>query len=582
MAPTIVVIGGAGGGPVAAARARELDEHARIVLIEKKPRPSWVQAGLRQLLSPVADKARRVADLEQERESFFDQRHRIEVRTSTEAVRIDPESHRIVLRASSPAGGTGASLSSSGSMEAIRYDAAIFSGGAEIVRPDVDGLAGERVVGFRTPDDLDAIKRALGEGAQTALVLGAGPFGIDAACALRGAGLAVHIVERADRVLPSLSLLGARAAAREIALAGIALHVRDEVESATPRAPPRGKGFRIALKSGAQFDVDLVVLATGLRPSTGLLSDAGASLNADGSVRTTPDMQTTLPGVFACGTAVSVVHAVTRAPLWVPQAAVAARSARIAGRNAALFARRAAAPDGTSAAQETMPPLAGSALYLVGEQRFARTGLSETEARTVLGDERVVVITIHGYAGEPWVGGDAICVRLVVDRQKNAVVGGELWGREGVPRRIDLLGAAVEGGWSPMRLADLDMAYAPTLGPAMDPLQQAGLFAALTLSGEARPISAEALALRVLKGGVQIIDVSREGQRASWPAGTLGIPLESLRDRLGEVARDRPVVLVSQTGQRAWQAFRILRQRGVSDVQHLDGGWMSFALTLDR
>lgn len=571
MARTIVVIGGAGGGPVAAARARELDEHARIVLLEKKPRPSWVQAGLRQLLSPTGHKARRVADLEAERETFFDQRHRIEVRTSTEAVRIDPESHRIVLRSTAAPGS--ASLTSSGSMDAIRYDAAIFSGGAEIVRPHIDGLAGERVVGFRTPDDLEAIKRALAEGAKTALVLGAGPYGVDAACALRGAGLAVHVVDRADRVLPSLSLLGARAAARELTGAGIELHLRDEIGKATPRA----QGFAIELKSGARLDVDLVVLATGLRPSTGLLSDAGASLNADGSVRTTPDMQTTLPGVFACGTAVSVVHAVTRAPLWIPQAAIAARSAQIAGRNAALFADRS-----STSAKETLPPLAGSALYLVGDQRFARTGLSETEARTALGDERVVVITIHGYAGEPWVGGDAMCVRLVVDRHKNAVVGGELWGREGVPRRIDLLGAAVESGWSPMRLADLDMAYAPTLGPAMDPLQQAGLFAALTLSGEARPISAEALALKVLKGGVQIVDVSREGQPSRWPQGTVAIPLEKLRDRLGEVARDKPVVLVSQTGQRAWQAFRILKQRGVADVQHLDGGWMSFALTLDR
>jgi NADPH-dependent 2,4-dienoyl-CoA reductase/sulfur reductase-like enzyme/rhodanese-related sulfurtransferase len=562
MARTIVVIGGAGGGPVAAARARELDEHARIVLVEKKSRPAWVQAGLRQLLGGAGGtdgKARRVAELEQERETFFEGRHRIEVKASTEAVRIDPESHRIVLRSKT-----------TGATDAIRYDAAIFSGGAEIIRPDIPGLEGPRVVGFRSADDLALIKQAIDGGAKRALVLGAGPYGVDAACGLRAVGLHVHLVERADRVLPSLSLLGARAAAKQLSAAGIELHLRDEVTSAKQRS----NGVTVALKSGASLDVDLVVLATGLRPSTTLLSDAGASLNGDGSVRTNPDMQTTLPGVFACGTAVSVVHAVTRAPLWVPQAAIAARTAQIAGRNAAV--------GDSGGAKETLPPLAGSALYLVGDQRFARTGLSETEARTALGDDRVVVITIHGYAGEPWVGGDAICVRLVVDRQKNAVVGGELWGREGVPRRIDLLGAAVEAGWSPMRLADLDMAYAPTLGPAMDPLHQAGLFAALTLSGEARPISAEALALRVLKGGVQIVDVSREGRPSQWPAGTVQIPLESLRDRLGEIARDKPVVLVSQTGQRAWQAFRILRQRGVPDVQHLDGGWMSFALTLDR
>jgi NADPH-dependent 2,4-dienoyl-CoA reductase/sulfur reductase-like enzyme/rhodanese-related sulfurtransferase len=553
MTRTIVVIGGAGGGPLAAARARETDEDARIVLVEKKPQVSWVQAGLRHHLE---GKVRRIADLDQERATFFRERHRVEVRTGTEAVRIDPESRRIVLRATE-----------SGANEAIRYDAAIFSGGAEVVRPNVPGLDGPRVIGFRTADDLAAIRKALDEGAKTAAVIGAGPFGIDAADGLRAACLDVHVIERSDRILPPLSLLGARAAARRLTGIGVKLHARDEVVS----AQNAGKGKALLLKSGATLEVDLVVVATGLRPSTQLLSEAGASLNGDGSVRANPDMQTTLPGVYACGTAVSVVHAVTRAPLWVPQAAIAARTAQVAGRNAAA-----------GEAREQMPPLAGSALFVVGDQRFARTGLSETEARQLLGDDRVVVITIHGYAGEPWIGGDAMCVRLVVDRNKNVVVGGELWGKEGVPRRIDLLSAAVEAGWSPQRIADLDLAYAPTLGPALDPLHAAGLFASLTLSGEARPISAEVLALRMLRGeALAIVDVSRPGQGAKWPAGTLSVPLESLRERLADIPRDKPVVLVSQTGQRAFQAWRILKQRGFANAQHLDGGWYSFSLTQD-
>jgi NADPH-dependent 2,4-dienoyl-CoA reductase/sulfur reductase-like enzyme/rhodanese-related sulfurtransferase len=567
MARTIVVIGGAGGGPIAAARAREEDEHARIVLVEKKPRVSWVQAGLRHHLE---GKVRRIADLDQERAAFFHERHRVEVRTGTSAVRIDPESRRIVLR-----------TVATGAEDALRYDAVIFSGGAEIVRPDVPGLEGPRVVGFRSADDLAAIRLAIEAGARRATVIGCGPYGVDAADGLRAAGLEVDVVERGDRILSSLSLLGARAAARQLSELGVRLHLRDEIVAATPRT--RGKarakplaeaGLTLALRSGKELDADLVILATGLRPSTALLSEAGASLNADGSVRTNAEMLTTLPGVYACGTAVSVVHSVTRTPLWTPQAAIAARTAQIAGRNA-----------GAGAAKELLPPLAGSALYVVGDQRFARTGLSETEARAALGDERVVVTTSYGYAGEPWIGGDAMCVRLVVDRKKNAVVGGEVWGREGVPRRIDLLSVAVEGGWSPGRIADLDLAYAPTLGPALDPLHAAGVFASLTLAGEARPVSAEALALRVLRqggdDGLAIVDVSRPGQGAKWPEGTLSIPLEALRERLGEVPRDRPAVLVSQTGQRAYQAWRILTQRGFTEAQHLDGGWYSFGLTLD-
>ncbi|MDP2344696.1 MAG: FAD-dependent oxidoreductase [Deltaproteobacteria bacterium] len=559
MSRTIVVIGGAGGGPVAAARARELDEHARIVLVEKRSHVSWVQAGLRHHLEGMVT---RLAELDEDRRQFFADRHRIELRTGTEAVRLDPDSHRLVLRTSV-------------GQETLRYDAAIFSGGAEIGSAGAGLSVGQPgVTGFRTKDDLEALQQLLRAGAKKAVVVGAGPFGIDAAMGLRKVGLSVHVVERNERVLPSLSLLGARAAQRALVDVGVVLHLKNPITN----VDKHGTQSRLTLANGTVIDADVVILTTGLRPRTELLSEAGAALNADGSVRVNARMETTLPSIYACGSAVSVTHAVTRAPLWLPQAAIATRTAQIAGHNAVV-----------DNSKETLSPLAGTAFYVVGNTHFGRTGLSESEARSFLGDDRVFVVTIHGYAGEPWVGGDALCVRLVVDRHKvsaghphpGVVVGGEVWGKEGVPRRIDLLAAAVADGWSPDRVADLDMAYAPTLGPAFDPLQIAGQVAAQTITGEASPIGAEALALRVLKNDVVLVDVSRPGKPGPWPQTALRIPLEALRERLAEIPRDKLVVTVSQTGQRAYQAFRILKQRGLSQVQHLDGGALSYAFTLD-
>ena len=545
---TIVVIGGAGGGPTAASRAREFDEDARIVLVEKKPHVSWVQAGLRHHLE---GRVQRLQQLDEDRREFFASRHRIELRTNTEAVRIDPDSQRVVLRT----GGQG--------QEALRYDAVIFSGGAEVMPPPVAGLGGPRVTGFRTVDDLVAIQTAIQQGAKRAVVVGCGPFGVDAACGLRSAGLEVDVIERSDRILPAMSLLGARAAVLALARVGARVHLQEDIAQSTPL----GAGLRLSLKSGKSIDADLVVLTSGLRPRTQLLAEAGAALNSDGTVRVDAHMETTLPRVYACGTAISVTHAVTRRPLWLPQAAVATRSAQIAGHNAAVDRPR-----------EALSPLAGTALYLVGEERFARTGLSESDARKALGDGNVIAVTIHGYAGEAWIGGDAMCVRLVVDRIAGVVVGGEVWGREGVPRRIDLIAAAVVNGWSPARVTDLDMAYAPMLGPSFDPIQIAGQVAAKTLTGEANPVGAEALALRVLKGEVALLDVSRPGTAGTWPPGTLQIPLEALREHLADLPRDKPLVVVSQTGQRGYLAWRILKQRGFS-ASHLDGGALSYKLT---
>jgi NADPH-dependent 2,4-dienoyl-CoA reductase/sulfur reductase-like enzyme/rhodanese-related sulfurtransferase len=553
MARTIVVIGGAAGGPVAAARARELDEHARIVLVEKRPHVSWVQAGLKHHLE---GRVLGLTELDEDRRQFFADRHRIELRTGTEAIRLDADSQRLVVRTS-----TG--------QDTIRYDAAIFSGGAEVHNVGVAHLAlgDPGVVGFRTIDDLRAIQSAKAAGAIHAVVIGLGPYGVDAVQGLRAAGWQVTAVDREPRVLRSLSLMAARAAQQALEQTGATLRLGRRVE----RVDVKGTSRTLHLDDGSDVRADLVVITTGLRPRTALLADAGAALNADGSVRVNERMETTLPNVFACGTAVSITHAVTRAPLWLPQAAIAHRTAQIAGHNAAGTAK-----------PEALSPLSGTALYVVGEQRFARTGLSEADARRLLGDDRVFVVSVFGYAGEPWVGGDPMCVRLVVDRRETVVVGGEVWGREGVPRRIDLLAQAVADGWSPGHVADLDIAYEPTLGPAFDPLQIAGQVAAQTLRGEAHPVGAEELGLRVAKGDVTVVDVSRAGKPGQWPAGTLKIPLESLRERLGEIPEGKAVVTVSHTGQRAFQAYRILRQRGRTDVRHLDGGALSYALTRDE
>lgn len=564
MQKTIVVIGGAQGGPTAAARARELDESARIVLLEKHSHVSWVQAGLRYHLE---GKVPRLEALDQERSAFFEKRYRIEVRTGSEAVGIDVDARRVHVR------GEG------GTLERLGFDSIIFAGGAEPIWPDIEGLdrRAPGVTHFRNLDDLNALRAALDGGAKQAVVVGCGPIGLDAAEGLRAAGLEVDVVERSTRILPSLSLTAARAAARILEARGTRLHTGVDVERVEELS---GTRRRLHLSNGKALEADLVVVAIGMRPRTQLLSEAGASLNPDGSVRVDPHMATTLPRVYACGTAVCVPHAVTRAHLWLPQAAIADRTAQIAGRSAAV------APDGPF---ESLSPVAGTSMLQIGDHMFGRTGLSDGEARSFFGGDRIQVVTIHGWTCEAWLGCDdgsrEITVRMVVDKERNVVVGGEVWGPFGAPRRLDILAAAVLEGWSPSRVAALDVAYTPEIGPAFDPINAAGTMAALTLNGEAWPMDAEQLALRLARGeDLCLVDVGRgdRGDPELWPEGTKHIPLEDLRERAKELPTDRPIVVLSHTGRRGHLASRILKQRGFERVSHLDGGALTWRLLVDQ
>ena len=116
----------------------------------------------------------------------------------------------------------------------------------------------------------------------------------------------------------------------------------------------------------------------------------------------------------------------------------------MAGRNAAL-----AATNG-SERKEELNPVAGTVMHHIGDLWLARTGLTADEARHAFCEgehdrNRIQVSTVPAWTGEPWLKDRKnICVRIVVDKERDVVVGGEVWGDTGVPRRIDILGIVQE------------------------------------------------------------------------------------------------------------------------------------------
>src|SRR5437867_10197862 len=111
---TVLVLGGALSGPTAAARAREMDEHARIVLIERNRHVSYAQCGLAYHLSgEVAS----IDDLNRERSDLFQAVYGIEVWTETEAVAVDAASRSLTVI-------------KNGHPESLSYDALVVALGA--------------------------------------------------------------------------------------------------------------------------------------------------------------------------------------------------------------------------------------------------------------------------------------------------------------------------------------------------------------------------------------------------------------------------------------------------------------------
>jgi len=540
----IVVLGGVLAGPTAAARAREIDEHARIILVTREAHVAYASTGITYHLSGEVGS---LAALDRERAEFFESVYRIEVWTHSEALGLDPVRRTLQLRRA-------------GEVQKIPYDALVYALGAR-ARRQAANIQGNNVNSLRTLDDVQAVVSALREGRRRVAVVGAGLHGVAAVDGLVRAGAQVTLIERESEILSQFGTQTTRVAhealaARAVVLTGV---------SVTGTRTHEDRVVALSLSSGAEVATDFVLVTAGITPRTELLGSAGAHLAPDGTVYVTERAETSLPQVYACGMCVSVPQALTLAHVWNAQGAVADKVAQVAGANAAGGNAR-------------LLPVAGSMIRRVLEVVVARTGLTERQARALVG-ANFQMTTVHAPSHDAYFpGSELVLVQLYWDRATGRVLGAEVAGRSGVDKRIDIVATAVESGLTIEQLAAIDFAYAPPYGSQRDPINVVATAACAERAGLARFVTPEELARATTD--VQRVDVrtqqeyvARRIPQAQW------IPLEKLRDRLGELDPQRGVVLYCDTGRRGYLATRVLMQRGFADVANLEGGFRSWVLS---
>jgi len=96
------------------------------------------------------------------------------------------------------------------------------------------------------------------------------------------------------------------------------------------------------------------------------------------------------------------------------------------------------------------------------------------------------------------------------------------------------------------------------------------------------PLAAERLAA----GKAVAIDVRAPGERAQKAVpGSVGIPLNHLSERLGELPKDRPLLVYCAGGYRSSIGASLLQQNGFTQVSEIAGGiaaWEAAQLSVDR
>ncbi|RUL83903.1 FAD-dependent oxidoreductase [Tautonia sociabilis] len=545
---TIVIVGGVAGGASAAARARRIDERATIILFEKDEDVSFANCGLPYYIGgEIADRAKLLVAPKQ----LLERRFRLDVRTRQEVVSIDRQAKTVAVRDH----GSGADY-------VQPYDRLILAPGASPLVPPIAGADAPGVFTLRNLEDSDRIKAAVeASGAKTAAVVGAGYIGLEMVEQLVRRGFRVALAELQPRILPLFDPEMVRPIEDDLRSRGVALCLGDGIEAVLTGPDGRARGVR--LTSGAELEAEVVILGLGVRPNLGLARDAGLKIGPPpgGGIATNEFMQTSDPDIYAVGDAAEYAYGPTGSPLRIALAGPANRAGRIAGEHAA------------SGKARPMAEVFGTAIVRVFDRVAAMTGLTMALARKLGREARSVVVVSNNHAGY-YPGAEPITLKLVYEPGTGKVLGAQALGGAGVDKRIDVIATALHFGGTVADLAGLDLAYAPPFGAAKDPVHLAAFAACNQLDGLADFVEPDA----DLAGVPQFVDVRSPAEVAEAPFPgvdrVINIPLDDLRDRIGELDPAAETVVSCRTGLRSHVAQRILRQHGFNRVKTVTGGAM--------
>jgi NADPH-dependent 2,4-dienoyl-CoA reductase/sulfur reductase-like enzyme len=415
----LVVVGGVAAGLSAAARARRIDPRLPILVLEKGPVISYGACGLPYL---VEGRVREPQQLIVYTPEYFRKERNIEVRTGARVVAVSHPRREVQLE----------------SGEHIRYDRLVIATGARCDTSAIEGAAQPHVFTLHTLEDAERMRRFLAEKQpRRAVVVGAGYIGVEAADALRRHGLRVTVLERSPHALLRDDAVLTEAVRRQLEQHGVELRCG------------------VSVKSTADLDADMVVLAAGFRPNVEIAAAAGIDIGRTGAIRTDDRMETSLRGVFAAGDCAEVQHLVIGRPTYIPLGTTANKAGRVAGANAA-------------GARERYPGIVGTSIVGIFGTAFATTGLSVAQARAEGFSPAAARIEANGRPR--YFGGGKTTVELVADRATRRLIGGSVIGEEGAAGRINVIAGALQAGMRVDDFEQLDLAYSPPFATVWDPL----------------------------------------------------------------------------------------------------------------
>jgi len=550
----IVIIGGSAAGPKAAAKARRMDEHAEVVILQKDADLSMASCGYPYYVGGYFDDRNMLlctpAGIVRDPQFYLNAKN-IKAGTNTEVTGIDRKAHEVSFK-SLLTGVTGT----------VAYDKLVIATGATPRMPPIPGVDLKGITTLQSMKDADFLRRVRDEGTiKKAVIIGGGLIGIETCEALQLAGVEITVIELLPQLLTFLDWDLAKLVENHVKTKNANVITGNGIVEFLGE---NGRLTGVKLANGTELPCELAVVAIGVIPNVKLAREAGLSIGATGGIEVNEYMQTSDPAIYAVGDCVETVHRITGKKVLAPYGDLANLQGRVAGENAVM---------GNTV---IFPGTIQTGICKVFDYSAGSTGLSETSAKKNGYDD--IVTVMNASTDKPnFMGGELIITKLVCERSTGKILGAQCIGPGNAAKQIAQWAMAIQAGMHVEDIVNADLPYAPPFSLAIDHFIATAHLMQNKLKGRLKGVSPMEVRKKLdEKDRPFFIDARGpdEYEQVRLGIGETLIPLGALRRRLGELPqdKDREIVCYCKISLRGYEAALVLEANGWRNVKVMEGG----------
>ncbi len=275
-----LIIGNSAGGIAAAEAIRRIEPRSPITVVSEEPYPAYSRPAIAEYLMGERD----FDDRMMIRDAEFYTRNSFDTRFGVKVTKLDLEKRQAILQDG----------------HKLTWDKLLIATGGSPIVPKMEGLGLEGIHSFVTIEDARKLLKAIEAGAKTIVVIGGGLIGCSLTHALlRRGGVEVVLVELKDHVLTTMmDGTGSKVVEEKLKALGVKLFLGRSVTRILPAAGATKVGA-VVLDNDEQITCDAVGMAVGVTPRTELAK--GTTIKVNRGIVVDKHMETSAPGVYACG-----------------------------------------------------------------------------------------------------------------------------------------------------------------------------------------------------------------------------------------------------------------------------------------